>query len=118
MTTGMIVDDAAVMRIRLRDILESRYRIVAEATNGEEALDLYAQYEPDFVTLDITMPQLNGIEALAQLIAEHPNARVVIVSAVGQKRMVFEAIAKGARDFIIKPFDPKRVLLAIDRLFE
>ena len=118
MTTGMIVDDAAVMRIRLRDILESKYKIVAEAANGEEALDLYAQYEPDFVTLDITMPQLNGIEALEQLIADHPEARVVIVSAVGQKRMVFEAIAKGARDFIIKPFDPQRVLLAIDRLFE
>ncbi len=118
MTTGMIVDDAAVMRIRLRDILESRYKIVAEASNGEEALDLYAQYEPDFVTLDITMPHLNGIDALEQLVGEHPDAKVVIVSAVGQKRMVFEAIAKGARDFIIKPFEPQRVLLAIDRLFD
>ncbi len=118
MTTGMIVDDAAVMRIRLRDILDTKYQIVAEATNGEEALDLYAQHEPDFVTLDITMPQLNGIEALEQLIARHPDAKVVIVSAVGQKRLVFEAIAKGARDFIIKPFEPQRVLFAIDRLFE
>ncbi len=114
----MIVDDAAVMRIRLRDILDTKYQIVAEATNGEEALDLYAQHEPDFVTLDITMPQLNGIEALEQLIARHPDAKVVIVSAVGQKRLVFEAIAKGARDFIIKPFEPQRVLFAIDRLFE
>ncbi len=118
MTTGMIVDDAAVMRIRLRDILESKYRIVAEATNGEEALDLYNEHEPDFVTLDITMPQLNGIEALEQLMARHPDAKVVIVSAVGQKRLVFEAISKGARDFIIKPFDSGRVLIAIERLFE
>ncbi|MFW5683356.1 MAG: response regulator [Spirochaetota bacterium] len=118
MTTGMIVDDAAVMRIRLRDILESKYKIVAEASNGQEAVDLYNEYRPDFVTLDITMTQLNGIEALERIITAHPDARVVIVSAVGQKKMVFEAIAKGARDFIIKPFDPERVLIAIDRLFE
>lgn len=118
MTTGMIVDDAAVMRIRLRDILEPKYHIVAEATNGEEALELYDEHEPDFVTLDITMPQLNGIEALEQLVARHPDAKVVIVSAVGQKRLVFDAISKGARDFIIKPFESERVLLAIDRLFE
>lgn len=118
MTTGMIVDDAAVMRIRLRDILETRYRVVAEASNGQEALELYDKYEPDFVTLDITMPQLNGLEALEQLLTTHPNAKVVIVSAVGQKKMVFEAIAKGAKDFIIKPFEPGRVLVAIDRLFD
>ena len=118
MTTGMIVDDAAVMRIRLRDILESKYKVVAEASNGQEALDLYDQYEPDFVTLDITMPQLNGIEALERLLSAHPEAKVVIVSAVGQKRMVFDAISKGAKDFIIKPFDADRVLVAIDRLFE
>ncbi len=118
MTTGMIVDDAAVMRIRLRDILESKYKVIAEASNGQEALELYDQYEPDFVTLDITMPQLNGIEALERLLAVHPEAKVVIVSAVGQKRMVFDAISKGAKDFIIKPFEPERVLLAIDRLFE
>lgn len=118
MITGMIVDDATVMRIRLRDILEARYKIVAEASNGQEALDLYEQYHPDFVTLDITMPQMNGIEALQMIVTLHPEAKVVIVSAVGQKKMVFEAIAKGARDFIIKPFDPNRVLVAIDRLFE
>lgn len=117
MRTGMIVDDAAVMRIRLKDILETRYKVVAEAANGREALDLYESYRPDFVTLDITMPQLNGLEALEQITAAFPDARVVIVSAVGQKQMVFQAIAKGAKDFIIKPFDPQRVLLAIDRLF-
>lgn len=118
MTTCMIVDDAAVMRIRLRDILEARYKVVAEASNGQEAIDLYDEYRPDFITLDITMPQLNGIEALEMLLTRHPDAKVVIVSAVGQKKIVFEAIAKGARDFIIKPFEPQRVLLAIDRLFE
>ena len=118
MRTGLIVDDAAVMRIRLRDILETRYKVVAEASNGQEALDLYESYRPDFVTLDITMPQLNGIEALERLVSKFPEVKVVIVSAVGQKQMVFQAIGKGARDFIIKPFDPERVLLAIDRLFQ
>ena len=118
MKTGMVVDDAAVMRIRLRDILETRYKVVAEAANGREALDLYESYRPDFVTLDITMPQLNGIEALTLMMHAHPDAKVVIVSAVGQKRMVFQAIAQGAKDFIIKPFEPERVLIAIDRLFE
>ena len=118
MRTGMVVDDAAVMRIRLRDILETRYKVVAEAANGREALDLYASYRPDFVTLDITMPQLNGLEALAHLIRAFPDAKVVIVSAVGQRQMVFRAIANGAKDFIIKPFESQRVLMAIDRLFE
>jgi two-component system, chemotaxis family, chemotaxis protein CheY len=118
MRTGMIVDDAAVMRIRLRDLLETRYKVVAEAANGREALDLYESYRPDFVTLDITMPQLNGIEALELIMRAFPEAKVVIVSAVGQKQMVFQAIGKGAKDFIIKPFESQRVLLAIDRLFE
>lgn len=117
MKSGLIVDDAAVMRIRLRDILESRYDVVGEAGNGDEALKLYDKFRPDFVTLDITMPQLNGLEALGRLIQSHPDAKVVIVSAVGQKKMVFEAIAKGAKDFIIKPFDPQRVIISIDRLF-
>jgi len=118
MQTGLIVDDAAVMRMRLRDILETRYKVVAEATNGQEALNMYEHYKPDFVTLDITMPQLNGLEVLSQIVSAHPEALVVIVSAVGQKKMVFEAINLGAKDFIIKPFEPARVLKAIDRLFE
>jgi two-component system chemotaxis response regulator CheY len=118
MKTGMIVDDAAVMRIRLRDILETRYKVVAEAANGREAINLYDSYRPDFVTLDITMPQLNGIEALEEMVTRFPDAKVVIVSAVGQKQMVFQAIARGAKDFIIKPFESARVLIAIDRLFE
>ncbi|MCK4513818.1 MAG: response regulator [Spirochaetaceae bacterium] len=118
MKTGMVVDDAAVMRIRLRDILETRYKVVAEAANGREALDLYESYRPDFVTLDITMPQLNGMETLVLMIRAFPDAKVVIVSAVGQRQMVFQAIARGAKDFIIKPFEAQRVLMAIDRLFE
>ena len=117
MYTGLIVDDAAVMRMRLREILQERHIIVAEAQNGNEAIDLYEEYNPDFVTLDITMPQLNGIEALKLLLEKFPDAKVVIVSAVGQKKMVIQALGLGAKDFIIKPFEAERVLQAVDRMF-
>jgi two-component system, chemotaxis family, chemotaxis protein CheY len=118
MRTALVVDDATVMRIRLRDIIEPKYQVVAEASNGQEAIELYEKHRPDFVTLDITMQVKNGIEALEEIIDAHPEALIVIVSAVGQKRMVFDAISKGAKDFIIKPFEPERVLASIDRLFD
>lgn len=118
MKKGMIVDDAAVMRLRLRDILSAKYGIVAEAENGKQAIDMYRAYKPDFVTMDITMAEMNGMEALSGLLKEFPDAKIVMVSAVGQKQQVFEALGKGAKDFIVKPFEPERVLLAIDRLFQ
>jgi len=118
MRKGLIVDDAAVMRMRLRDILSSKYSIAGEAENGRQAIELYRAYKPDFVTMDISMAEMNGMEALKGLIAEFPEAKIVMVSAVGQKAQVFEALSKGAKDFIIKPFEPERVLLAIERLFE
>ena len=106
------------MRLRLKEILESDYQIVGEAGDGEEALRLYKSLKPDFITLDISMPRTNGMEALRSLMADHPDARVVIVSAVGQKKVVLEALALGAADFVIKPFESARVLKAINRLFE
>lgn len=118
MKRGLIVDDATVMRMRLRDILQARYEVVGEAENGAKAVDLYTQLRPDFVTMDITMAEMNGMDALKTLMGKFPDAKVVMVSAMGQKTMVFEALGQGARDFIIKPFDPDRVLMAIDRLFE
>jgi len=118
MKRGLIVDDATVMRMRLRDILQPRYEVIGEAENGQKALELYDQLKPDFVTMDITMAEMNGMEALKALLGQHPEAKVVMVSAMGQKAMVFEALSQGARDFIIKPFDPERVLVAIDRLFD
>ena len=117
MHRGMIVDDAMIMRMRLREILDQEFNIVAEAANGQEALSLYAELKPDFITLDISMPQLNGIEALKMILEKYPDARVVIVSAVGQKQIVFEALGLGAKDFIIKPFEAERVLKSIRRLF-
>lgn len=118
MKRGIIVDDAAVMRMRLRDILSSKYKIVAEAENGIQAIQMYRNHKPDFVTMDISMAEMNGMEALKGLLGEFPDAKIVMVSAVGQKAQVFEAINCGAKDFIIKPFEPERVLLSIDRLFE
>ncbi len=117
MPSGIIVDDAAIMRLRLREILEKAFSIVAEASNGQEALALYQKHMPDFITLDITMPQVNGLEALKAILAQHPQARIVIVSAVGQKQVVFDALGMGAKDFIVKPFEPERVLKAVKRLF-
>ena len=117
MKKGLIVDDAAVMRMRLRDILSSKYSIVAEAENGKVALNMYRQYKPDFVTMDISMAEMNGMEALKGLLEEFPDAKIIMVSAVGQKAQVFEALNMGAKDFIIKPFEPERVLLSIERLF-
>jgi len=118
MKRGMIVDDATVMRMRLRDILQTRYEVVGEAENGAKALEMYGQLKPDFVTMDITMAEMNGMEALKSIITVYPDAKIVMVSAMGQKAMVFEALAQGAKDFIIKPFDPERVLMAIGRLFD
>ncbi len=115
--TALLVDDAAIMRLRLREILEPEFRVVAEAENGKDAVEIFPTCKPDFVTLDITMPQLNGMEALKQLLHAYPDAKVVIVSAVGQKQIVFEAISVGAKDFIIKPFEPERVLKSVRRLF-
>ncbi len=116
MARGLIVDDAAIMRLRLREILEPRYQIVAEAGDGDEAIEMYAQYKPDFVTLDISMPKTNGIVALRRLVEQFEDPRVVIVSAVGQQRIVLEALAQGACDFVVKPFEPARVLKAVDRI--
>jgi two-component system chemotaxis response regulator CheY len=118
MKSALIVDDAAVMRMRLRDILSSKFKIVGEAENGEQALAMYSEHKPDFVTLDITMPGTDGLSALSSIIQADPEARVIIVSAVGQKQIVFQALAKGAKDFIVKPFEPERVLRSVNRLFE
>jgi two-component system chemotaxis response regulator CheY len=118
MKRGLIVDDATVMRMRLRDILQAHYEVVGEAENGSVALELYTQLKPDFVTMDITMAETNGMQALKNIITKFPDAKIVMVSAMGQKSMVFEALSQGAKDFIIKPFDPDRVLMAIGRLFE
>ena len=102
----MIVDDALIMRQRIREIAEEvGWLVVAEAKNGEEAVELYRQVQPDLVTLDIVMPRMDGVTALKGMIAVDPNARVVMISAVDQKDKLTECIENGAIDFIVKPFD-------------
>ena len=113
----MIVDDALFMRTILRDIFtRAGFEVVAEADNGEDVLPLYREAAPDLVTMDIIMPRRSGLEALRELMAADPAARVLMVSALGQESLVLEAIDAGARDFIIKPFKEAKVLEAVRRV--
>ncbi|MCI1943971.1 response regulator [Clostridium luticellarii] len=113
----LIVDDAAFMRMMIKDILEKNgFEIVGEANNGIKAVELYKKESPDVVTMDITMPDMDGIEAVKQIKAMDPAAKVIMCSAMGQQTMVMDAIKAGARDFIVKPFQPDRVLEAINKV--
>lgn len=113
----LIVDDAKFMRTTLAAILtENNYEIVGEAHNGEEAINLYKQTNPDLVTMDITMPVMNGIDAIKAIMKIDPQANIVVCSAMGQQKIVVEAIELGARDFIVKPFDNQRVLDTISNV--
>ena len=113
----LIVDDAAFMRMMLKDILtKNGYNVVGEAENGKVALSKYAELKPDLVTMDITMPEMDGIAALKELKKTDANAKVVMCSAMGQQAMVIDAIQSGARDFIVKPFQPDRVMDAVRKV--
>lgn len=113
----LIVDDAAFMRIKLRDILEKNgYEVAGEAENGYEAIEKYKELEPDIVTMDITMPELDGVEALKEIKSFAPEAKILMCSAMGQQTMVMDAIRAGALDFIVKPFDTERVIRALDKV--
>jgi len=115
-TKVLVVDDAAFMRMMLKDILlKGGFEIAGEATNGTEAVRLYQELKPDLVTMDITMPEVDGIAAVKEIKKIDPNAKVVMVSAMGQQAMVIEAIQAGASDFIVKPFQPDRVLEALKK---
>jgi two-component system chemotaxis response regulator CheY len=112
----LVVDDAAFMRVTLKNVLAPAGYIVEEATNGAEAVTKYLEVAPDVVTMDITMPEKDGIQATREIMEKDPNARVVMVSALGQEKMVKDAIMAGAKDFIVKPFQPDRVLNALSRV--
>lgn len=112
----LIVDDAMFMRTMLKNILiKQGFNIVGEAGNGKEALEQYKALKPDVVTLDITMPEVDGLQAVKDIMAYDRNAKVIMCSAMGQQAMVLEAIKSGARDFIVKPFQPERILEAINK---
>ncbi len=113
----LVVDDAMFMRRMLTDILKKAgYEVVAEASNGMEALKMYKEHEPDLVTMDITMPEYTGIEGVKMIREEYPNALVVMVSAMGQENMVVESVQAGAKGFIVKPFQADKVVDTIVKL--
>ncbi|MGI6513404.1 MAG: response regulator [Syntrophomonadaceae bacterium] len=112
--TILVVDDAAFMRMMIKDILtKNGYSVVGEADNGLNAIDKYEELKPDLVTMDITMPEMDGITAVKEIRKRNPNARIIMCSAMGQQAMVIDAIQAGARDFVVKPFQPDRVLEAV-----
>lgn len=112
----LIVDDAKFMRITLSNILKTEHEIIGEGENGIDAINLYRELQPDLMTLDITMPEMSGLAAMKEIKKEFPNAKIIICSAIGQQKMVMEAIEAGAKDFIVKPFDEGRVFEAINRV--
>ena len=113
----LVVDDAAFMRMMVKDILSKNgYEVVGEAENGMKALEKYQELKPDLVTMDITMPEMDGISAVKEIKKVDPNAKIVMCSAMGQQAMVIEAIQGGAKDFIVKPFQAERVLEAVKKV--
>lgn len=115
----MLVDDTAFMRRMLRDILTKEgFEIVAEAQNGREAVEGYRETRPDLVVMDITMPEMDGIAAVREIIEEDPEARIMMCSALGQQEMVTESLEAGALDFVMKPFLPNKVLETVHKVLE
>lgn len=106
----LIVDDAAFMRMTLKQIIQANgFDQIVEASNGIEAVETYKREKPDLVTMDITMPEMDGLAAIREIIAIDPSAKIIVCSAMGQKDFVLEAIQSGAKNFIVKPFDGAKV---------
>jgi len=116
MATVMIVDDAMFMRKKCAQVLSQNGYGVVEASSGQEAITAYQQEKPDCVLLDITMPDMDGIQALKELLKVDPSAKVSMCSAMGQQGMVIEALKLGAKDFVVKPFDVTRVIGAVKKM--
>ena len=113
----LIVDDAAFMRMMIKDILtKNGYEVAAEAENGQKAVEKYTEVRPDLVLMDITMPEMDGIQSLKKIKELDGAANVIMCSAMGQQAMVIEAIQSGAKDFIVKPFQAERVLEAVKKV--
>ncbi|MCM3123111.1 response regulator [Mesobacillus sp. MER 48] len=113
----LIVDDAKFMRITLTNILrKANHEIVGEAENGREAVILYRELKPDLVTMDITMPEMSGLDAVKEIKKDFKDAKIIMCSAMGQQKMVVDAIEAGAKDFIVKPFDDSQVVDSVSRV--
>jgi len=115
----LIVDDLTFIKIVLRDIIEKAgFRVVGEASNGEQAITMYQDTRPDVVLMDITMPGMDGLTALKKIREIDAAARVIICSALGQQQLIVQAIQLGAKDFIVKPFQPRRVIAALKKALD
>jgi two-component system chemotaxis response regulator CheY len=117
MAKVMIVDDAAFMRMMLRTMLiEGGHEVVGEAANGLEAVQNFMRIKPDLITMDITMPEMDGVEAVREIRKLDPSAKIIMCSAMGQKAMVVDAITAGAKDFVVKPFQKERVIESVNKV--
>ena len=113
----LLVDDTTFMRRMLRDILvRAGFEVSAEASNGRQAVEAYRQARPDLVIMDITMPEMDGVAAVREIAGADPAARIVMCSALGQQELIIEALEAGARDFVVKPFVPEKVLEAVRKV--
>ncbi|MDZ7859103.1 MAG: response regulator [Candidatus Krumholzibacteriota bacterium] len=113
----LVVDDAIFMRKMITDILEgSGMEVVGESENGSDAVEKYNELKPDLVTMDIIMPGMNGIDAVKKIISNDFKAKIVMCSALGQQALVKDALAAGAQDFLIKPFNPSRVIEVVEKI--
>ena len=113
----LVCDDAIFMRTMISDILGGAgYEVVGEAETGVQAIERYKELKPDLVTMDIVMPDMGGIDAVREIVKNDPNAKILMCSAMGQQALVIEAIQAGAKDFVVKPFQPSRVLEAVQRV--
>ena len=115
--TVLVCDDAIFMRTMIADILtQAGFEVIGEAESGVQAVEKYRQLKPDLVTMDIVMPDMGGIDAVREICKTDPDAKVLMCSAMGQQALVVEAIQAGAKDFVVKPFQPSRVLEAVQRI--
>lgn len=119
MANVMIVDDSGMMRRTLGLILERiGHTIITEAANGKQAIQEYAQHLPDLVTMDITMPTMNGLDAMQQILFDYPDAKIIVISALGHKDKIFAAIQNGAKHYILKPFTIEKVVSVVDKVLK
>jgi len=112
----LIVDDATFIRTMVKDILIPKgFEIAGEAANGNEAVQKYIELKPDLVTMDITMKEKDGLQAAKEILEKDPNARIIMVTALGQEKMLIDAFKIGVKDFVVKPFEPERILSAVEK---
>jgi len=112
----LIVDDATFIRTMVKDILVPKgFEIAGEAANGNEAVQKYMELKPDLVTMDITMKEKDGLQAAKEILEKDPNARIIMVTALGQEKMLIDAFKIGVKDFVVKPFEPERILSAVEK---